>query len=192
MELRNLISFIRAAELQSFSKTAEQLGYSQSAVTMQLKQLEEELGIPLFERIGKRVKLTQAGERFLPRALEVLEAVGRAQQVAQEPERPGGRLRIGTCQSLVSGLLPPVMRELSRLCPQAEVTTCTALVPDLLQMLRQNDVDLLFFLDQQLYYPEWVKVAQRPEPIHFVSSSASPWRGWNQSPWSACCKNPCT
>ena len=70
---------------------------------MQLKQLEEELGIPLFERIGKRVKLTQAGERFLPRALEVLEAVGRAQQVAQEPERPGGRLRIGTCQSLVSG-----------------------------------------------------------------------------------------
>lgn len=93
MELRNLISFIRAAELQSFSKTAEQLGYSQSAVTMQLKQLEEELGIPLFERIGKRVKLTQAEERFLPRALEVLEAVGRAQQVAQEPERPGGRLR---------------------------------------------------------------------------------------------------
>ena len=89
MELRNLISFIRAAELQSFSKTAEQLGYSQSAVTMQLKQLEEELGISLFERIGKRVKLTQAGERFLPRALEVLEAVGRAQQVAQEPERPG-------------------------------------------------------------------------------------------------------
>ena len=73
----------------------------------------------MFERIGKRVKLTQAGERFLPRALEVLEAVGRAQQVAQEPERPGGRLRIGTCQSLVSGLLPPVMRELSRLCPQA-------------------------------------------------------------------------
>ena len=183
MELRNLISFIRAAELQSFSKTAEQLGYSQSAVTMQLKQLEEELGIPLFERIGKR---------FLPRALEVLEAVGRAQQVAQEPERPGGRLRIGTCQSLVSGLLPPVMRELSRLCPQAGVTTCTALVPDLLQMLRQNDVDLLLFLDQQLYYPEWVKVAQRPEPIHFVSSSAPPWRGWNPSPWSACCKNPCT
>lgn len=89
MELRNLISFIRAAELQSFSKTAEQLGYSQSAVTMQLKQLEEELGIPLFERIGKRVKLTQAGERFLPRALEVLEAVGRAQQVARSPRGDG-------------------------------------------------------------------------------------------------------
>ena len=190
MELRNLISFIRAAELQSFSKTAEQLGYSQSAVTMQLKQLEEELGIPLFERIGKRVKLTQAGERFLPRALEVLEAVGRAQQVAQEPERPGGRLRIGTCQSLVSGLLPPVMRELSRLCPQAEVTTCTALVPDLLQMLRQNDADLLLFLDQQLYYPEWVKVAQRPEPIHFVASSASPLAGMESIPLERLLQEP--
>lgn len=88
MELRNLISFIWAAELQSFSKTAEQLGYSQSAVTMQLKQLEEELGIPLFERIGKRVKLTQAGERFLPRTLEVLEAVGRA---TRWPKSQSGR-----------------------------------------------------------------------------------------------------
>ena len=131
MELRNLISFIWAAELQSFSKTAEQLGYSQSAVTMQLKQLEEELGIPLFERIGKRVKLTQA-----------------------------------------------------------EVTTCTALVPDLLQMLRQNDVDLLLFLDQQLYYPEWVKVAQRPETIHFVASSASPLAGMESIPLERLLQEP--
>lgn len=53
MEIRNLITFVRIAEVQSFSKTAEQLGYSQSAVTMQIKQLETELHRQLFERIGK-------------------------------------------------------------------------------------------------------------------------------------------
>ena len=82
------------------------------------------------------------------------------------------------------------MRELSRLCPQAEVTTCTALVPDLLQMLRQNDVDLLLFLDQQLYYPEWVKVAQRPETIHFVASSASPLAGMESIPLERLLQEP--
>ena len=66
MEIRNLVTFARIAEVQNFSKTAEQLGYSQSAVTMQIKQLEGELGAQLFERIGKQVKLTQAGERLLP------------------------------------------------------------------------------------------------------------------------------
>ena len=107
MELRNLISFIRAAELQSFSKTAEQLGYSQSAVTMQLKQLEEELGIPLFERIGKRVKLTQAGERFLPGRWRCWRLWAGPSRWPKSQSGRGGRLRIGTCQSLVSGLLPP-------------------------------------------------------------------------------------
>ena len=66
MEIRNLITFVRIAEVRNFSKTAEQLGYSQSAVTMQIKQLEAELQVQLFERIGKKAKLTQAGQRLLP------------------------------------------------------------------------------------------------------------------------------
>ena len=65
MEIRNLVTFIRIAEVRNFSKAAEQLGYSQSAVTMQIKQLEKELHAQLFERIGRQVKLTQAGERLI-------------------------------------------------------------------------------------------------------------------------------
>ena len=55
MELRNIVTFVRIAEVQNFSKSAQQLGYSQSAVTMQIKQLEEELHAQLFERIGKKI-----------------------------------------------------------------------------------------------------------------------------------------
>ena len=63
MELRNLITFLKIIETGSFSKAAEQLLYSQSTVTIQIQQLEEELGVPLFERVGRRMVLTEAGER---------------------------------------------------------------------------------------------------------------------------------
>lgn len=163
MEIRNLMTFVRIAEIQNFSKTAEQLGYSQSAVTMQIKQLETELHAQLFERIGKQVKLTQAGERLLPHALEILNTVRKAERISQEPEQISGRLRIGTCESLVISMLPPVILEMSQLCPHVEISTHTALVPDLFQMLRQNDIDILYFLDEKHDSPEWIKVSERPE-----------------------------
>ena len=65
MELRNINTFLHIAELHSFSRTARQLGYSQSAVSSQIAQLEAELGAPLFDRVGKTVRLTGAGETFL-------------------------------------------------------------------------------------------------------------------------------
>ena len=80
MELRNIQAFIKVAELKSFSRAGEQMGYSQSAVTVQIRQLEKELGQPLLERLGKQVKITQAGERFLPKALAVMDAVREARE----------------------------------------------------------------------------------------------------------------
>lgn len=173
MEIRNLTAFVRIAEVQNFSKTAEQLGYSQSAVTMQIKQLEAELHTQLFERIGKQIKLTQAGERLLPYALEILNSVRKAESIVQEPERISGKLRIGTCESYVISILPPVLMEFSELCPHVEVSTHTALVHDLFNMLRQNDIDILYFLDEKLHFPEWVKVSEQPQKIFFVASAES-------------------
>ena len=65
MELRTVNTFLHIAELHSFSRTARQLGYSQSAVSSQIAQLEAELGTPLFDRVGKTVRLTDAGQTFL-------------------------------------------------------------------------------------------------------------------------------
>lgn len=182
MEIRNLMTFVRIAEIQNFSKTAEQLGYSQSAVTMQIKQLETELHSQLFERIGKQVKLTQAGERLLPHALEILNTVRKAERISQEPEQISGKLRIGTCESLVISMLPPVILEMSQLCPHVEISTHTALVPDLFQMLRQNDIDILYFLDEKHDSPEWIKVSERPEKIFFVASAESSLAGQSRIP----------
>lgn len=173
MEIRTITTFVRIAELQNFSKAAQQLGYSQSAVTMQMKQLEEELQTRLFERIGKRIKLTQAGQRFLPRALDILDAVREAEKTVREEEEVTGRLRIGTAESLLICELPPVIIEFGRRCPKVEVSTHTGLIQDLFQMVKRNEIDLLFFLDQKTDFTEWIKVLERPVPVHFVASAAS-------------------
>lgn len=141
---------------------------------MQIKQLETELHTQLFERIGKQVKLTQAGERLLPYALEVLNSIRKAESIVQEPEQISGKLRIGTCESYVSSILPPVIMEFSEICPHVEISTHTALVLDLFNMLRQNDIDILYFLDEKIYFPEWIKVSEQPEKSFFVASAASP------------------
>ncbi len=173
MELRNLITFVRIAEVKNFSKSAQLLGYSQSAVTMQIKQLEQELGKQLFERIGKQVKLTQAGERLLPYALDILNTAQKAQSMVRENEQITGHLHIGTCESYVIGVLPQVLTAFQQQCPNVEVQVQTGLTTDLFHRLRQNDIDLLFFLDRKLYFPEWIKVFERPEHSFFVASAKS-------------------
>lgn len=190
MEIRNLITFVRIAEVRNFSKTAEQLGYSQSAVTMQIKQLEAELQVQLFERIGKKAKLTQAGQRLLPYALDILSAAGKAESIAREPGQISGKLRIGTCESYVISVLPPVFMEMGERCPGVEISTHTAPVPDLIDMLRQNDIDILYFLDEKLYFPEWIKVMEQPENIYFVSSSSSPLARMKKIPISRLVEEP--
>ena len=190
MEIRNLITFVRIAEVRNFSKTAEQLGYSQSAVTMQIKQLEAELQVQLFERIGKKAQLTQAGQRLLPYALDILNAAAKAESIVREPEQISGKLRIGTCESYVISVLPPIFMEMGERCPCVEISTHTAPVPDLIDMLRQNDIDILYFLDEKLYFPEWIKVMEQPENIYFVASSSSPLARMKKIPISRLIEEP--
>ena len=68
MELRNLRTFQAVVDRGSYQRAAEYLGYAQSTVTAQIQQLEEEMGVPLFERVGRRMTLTEAGWRALPRS----------------------------------------------------------------------------------------------------------------------------
>ena len=96
MEVRQLNTLIRAAQFQSFSKAAESLGYSQSAVTVQIKALEEELGVRLFDRMGKRIALTDTGERFLSHACDVMNQVNQARMSVTSTAELHGSLHIGT------------------------------------------------------------------------------------------------
>lgn len=111
MEVRQLNTLIRAAQFQSFSKAAESLGYSQSAVTVQIKALEEELGVRLFDRMNKRVLLTVDGQRFLEYANSILDTIQSARQALNENAELGGSLHIGTLESLCFFRLPGLIRQ---------------------------------------------------------------------------------
>lgn len=101
MEFRQLNTFIQVAKFQSFSKAAEHLGYSQSAVTVQIRMLEKELNTRLFDRMGKKILLTSQGQEFLECANTILYDVEKAKcSMESETAELKNPLRIGTIESL--------------------------------------------------------------------------------------------
>lgn len=174
MELRNIKTFARIAEVGSFTRVATELGYTQSAVTMQIKQLERELDCVLFERLGRSVRLTPEGERLLPVANRMLQAADEASRIAQEPGEVSGTLRIGVSDSLLVGVLAPVLSELSRTYPRVCVSTHQQMPDEQFAMLRRNDIDVLLLLDERMERPEWVKVFEAPAEVGFVAAATDP------------------
>ena len=107
MEIRNLITFTKVAETQSLSKAAKLLGYAQSTVTMQMQQLEQELGAQLYERVGKQIRITQTGQEFLSYAAAIVRMSEDALKVGkQDTSAITGSLRLG-----ISGQLSCLCRK---------------------------------------------------------------------------------
>ncbi|NLR60260.1 LysR family transcriptional regulator [Chitinophaga polysaccharea] len=107
MELRQLNYFVKAAELSHFTEAAAALYITQSTLSQQIRQLENELGIPLFDRIGKHVSLTEAGSVFLLHARQILLEVEKGKQAIQDLQHLlSGDLRIGVTYAFTSFLLP--------------------------------------------------------------------------------------
>jgi DNA-binding transcriptional LysR family regulator len=106
MELRQLATFRMVAETLSFSRTAQALNYVQSSVTAQMQGLEEELGVRLCDRLGKRVALTDAGTRLLPYAEKLLSLSEEARCAVVGGDIPMGTLTITAPESICTYCLP--------------------------------------------------------------------------------------
>ena len=89
MEVRNLITFLKIIETGSFSKAAEQLTYSQSTVTVQIQQLEEEIGVQLFDRIGKKIYVTEKGHELEAYAQQIIALTQQAAAIGGEAGAAG-------------------------------------------------------------------------------------------------------
>ena len=109
MEFRELSTFLQVAKLQSFSKAAKVLGYSQAAVTIQIKQLEQELGVHLFDRIGKQTSLTHQGSVFYDHAASIMRDIAQAKDAVSHPQKLNGHLCIGTIESICASLFPSLL-----------------------------------------------------------------------------------
>ena len=120
VELRTINTFLHIAELHSFSRAARELGYSQSAVSAQVAQLEAELETPLFDRVGKTVRLTDAGQTFLTYARSLLATAEQAKAALQPARQVSGTLRVALADSVCSTFLPDLLQRYHALCPQVD------------------------------------------------------------------------
>lgn len=180
MEIREIATFLQVAQLKSFSKAAKHLGYSQAAVTIQVKQLEKELKVHLFDRIGKQTTLTHQGAVFYEHAAAILRDLEHAKDAVMESSELTGTLCLGTIESICASIFPPLLKEYHRLYPQVNVSIITDSPETLLDMMNSNAIDIVYFLDKRMYDDKWIKVLEEPEDIVFVSSFEHPF---------AACKN---
>ncbi len=148
LEVRHLAALVAVAEEQSFSRAADRLGYTQSAVSQQIATLERIVGTPLFDRPGgpRRISLTEAGALLRDHAQSVLDRVGVAEaDLRALAAGEGGTLRVGTFQSIGTRVLPEVLQRFRRRWPEVTVSLLEALDwYDLLALVEAGELDVAF------------------------------------------------
>ncbi len=174
MELRQLITFTKITELMSFSKAAEAFGYSQSTVTMQIQHLEDELGVILFDRLYKTIRLTTKGEEFLNYAKKIVDLSYKAKEQILIQSEIKGTLRIGADISLCSSLLPELLFQYHFRYPQVKINVETGDTKTLFQLLNRNEVDFIFTLDRRHYDSNISLAYEQKMPMAFFCSSHNP------------------
>ena len=172
MEIRQLATFIRVAQFKSFSRAAESLGYSQSAVTVQIRQLEEELNTRLFDRMGKRIALTDTGERFFSHACDVISQVNQARMSVAATTEMHGTLHIGTIESLTCLKLPAVLHRYRQHHPKVSIHITVGEPEELIEQMERGELDMIYVLDEPLYSNNWNKLMEQREEIVFVASAS--------------------
>lgn len=125
MEFREITTFLQVAKFKSFSRAAEQLGYTQAAVTIQIKNLEKELGVHLFDRIGKQTLLTHQGLIFYEYASNIAREISQAKDALSNPEELTGTLCLGTIESVCASVFPSLLREYHRRYPKVNIKIIT-------------------------------------------------------------------
>lgn len=148
LDSRQLNMFATLAKTGNFTRAAEQLHLSQSAVSHAIKSLEQDVGCLLVDRVGKKVTLTQAGEQLLKRAESILRQMDEARQELKGLSRWGrGRLRVGASLAVCQYILPSIMREFRESFPRCDVSVIPGDTRDILEQLDERTVDLCFSLE---------------------------------------------
>lgn len=146
MEIRQLRAFIAIAELGTFTAGARRVHITQAAISMQIRQLENELGAKLFIRAPRRVMLTEAGELLLQRARQILlDHDAAVDEMAALAGAERGRLRIGSASAMVTtDVLPKLLKEIRKLHSGAEITVASGTSESLVQQILAGELDVAF------------------------------------------------
>lgn len=177
MEIRNLMTFIRVAELCNFTKAAEALGYTQSTVSFQIKQLEDELGCLLFERINHTVSLTADGEKLLTYAHSIHNLTEEFKESMSAEKRVAGYIHILMPDSICEDMLVRSFSAFHEKYPDVKLKFSSADTNEMALMLDHNEADAMITLDRHVYKKDFVIAKEAPIQMHFVTGEKSPLAG---------------
>lgn len=181
-DLRQVKAFVALADTQSFTRAAEALFLTQSAVSHSIRSLEQQMEVQLVERSGKRIALTQDGVVFLRRCRSVLHELEMATKEIDALKRWGqGRIRLGATHTLCQYLLPTVLREFRDCFPRCEIHIESGDTGALLASLEKAQLDLVLGLGGRT--PGWASFLPIfDDELVFVVSSQHPWASKNEIP----------
>lgn len=174
MEINQLKTFVAIVQTHSFSQAAKKLGYSQAAVTIQIRNLENELACCLFDRLGKQVSLTSKGESFYLHVLNILKEIEEAKMSVSLSEELTGSLNIGTIDSLCTSSLNDYLLTYHENHPHVKVSVTTDSISGLLHKMIHNDIDFVYLVDQPITDSRFVKVFEKEEEACFVCAKSHP------------------
>ena len=174
MDLKNLLTFMHVAELNSFTRAGQKLGFSQSTVSFQIKQLERELGTQLFERINHTVVLTEKGRDVLKFAHQISKMTQELDKRLQNEEEVSGNVRIAMADSLCDNMLQEGFGEFRDRYPGISLKIITAGTEEMFRLLNQNEADAVLTLDNHIFHAEYVIAREERSGVHFVADSENP------------------
>lgn len=148
MELKYLQTFQAVVREGSFTGAASKLNYTQSTITFQIQQLEREFSAPLFEKVGRRMALTQAGRRLVPRVEEALSSLDRLYGLEEDLAECRGDLHIGVGETLLCYRLPALLKEFTRRAPNARLFLRSLTCRDIRDGLLDGSLDLGVFYEE--------------------------------------------
>lgn len=145
MEFRQLKTFYTICKFNNFTKTASELGYAQSTVTMQIKALEDELNTVLFERLGKNITLTESGEKLMGYAVDIMKIEKEIYlNVNDNGDDIKGTLNIGVAETLCFERIPKILKEFQKKYPKVKIQLVFGSCATLPKMLYNNEIDLAY------------------------------------------------
>ena len=174
MDLKNIETFITVAETGSFTKAAQKLCYSQSTISFQIKQLEQQLGVSLFDRINHTIRLTPKGSEALTFAHQIMELTAYMGNIATGRQPLTGHIRIAMADSLCHWLFWDNFKSFHEQFPDISMAVTTTNTEEMFRMLNQNEADLVYTLDKHIYDSQYIIAFEKQVAVHFVISCEHP------------------
>lgn len=173
MEIGRLEAFVQVATKLSFSRAADALYLTQPTVTARIQGLERELGEPMFERMGRTIRLTDAGQAFLPYAQRALQSVKEGQDALGSLRNvDSGSLTIGTAPTVGTYVLPDILQQFSERYPGVEVSIRTGRSEEVQAMVLADEVHAGF--ERYLTHPDIESVPLYEDDIALMASTGHP------------------